>query len=321
MAMRWFALARCGVGTATLALVLQACASTAGPVVRSSRPVQRADSLAMAGERGLDTAELGSLSVTPFRTASTDPTITALGFALAELLTTDLARSARLTLVERGRLDAVLRELDLAKSGRVDSASAPRVGQLIGARRLILGGVDTMPGGALRLAVRLADVQTGAVADVVDATAPLRDVLAAEKAVAFRLFDALGVTLSPAERALIDTRPTSSLAALVAYGRGLEAELAGDRDRARQEFQRSLSVDPAFRNPRERLEQARALARTDAPGLLPGLRQVNHAVAETVDRLNRPLDSVTSLSRPTPGPSDPSFPSTVVTVVITVRRP
>jgi TolB-like protein len=301
--------------------MLQGCASGSATAVRSSRPVIAVDSSALAAERALATAELGSLSVTPFRTASADPTITALGFALAELLTTDLARSARLTLVERGRLDAVLRELDLVKTGRIDSASAPRVGQLIGARRLILGGVDTMPGGALRLAVRIADVQTGAVNDVLDATAPLRDVLAAEKAVAFRLFDALGVALSPAERALIEARPTQSLAALVAYGRGLEAELAGGRQRARQEFQRSLDVDPSFRNPRDRLEQARTIARTDAPGLLPGLRSVNHAVAETVDRLNRPLDFITSLSRPTPGPSDPSFPSTVVTVVITVRRP
>jgi TolB-like protein len=300
--------------------MLQGCASGSGPLVRSARAIG-ADSAVLAGERAIATAELGSLSVTPFRTVGTDPTITALGFALAELLTTDLARSARLTLVERGRLDAVLRELDLVKSGRVDSASAPRVGQLIGARRLVLGGLDTLGGGVLRLAVRVADVQTGVVAEVLDATAPLRDVLAAEKAVAFRLFEALGVSLTPAERAQIESRPTQSLAALVAYGRGLEAELAGDRQRATREFQRSLEVDPTFRNPRDRLAQARTVARTDAPGLLPGLRQINHAVSETIDRLNRPLDFVTSLSRPTPGPSDPSFPSTVVTVFVTVRRP
>ncbi|MCU0635741.1 MAG: hypothetical protein MUE41_12770, partial [Gemmatimonadaceae bacterium] len=151
--------------------------------------------------------------------------------------------------------------------------------------------------------------------------APLRDVLAAEKAVAFRLFDALGVVLTPAERALVDARPTQNLAALVAYGRGLEAELNGDRRRATQEYQRALEVDPAFTNARERLGSARAIARTDAPGLLPGLRPANPALAETVDRLNRPLDFVTSLTRPTGGPSDPAFPSTVVTVVITIRRP
>jgi hypothetical protein len=40
-----------------------------------------------------------------------------------------------------------------------------------------------------------------------------------------------------------------------------------------------------------------------------------------VDRVNHPIDLITSLSRPVGGPGDPSFPSTIVTVVVTVTRP
>nr|MCU0636691.1 CsgG/HfaB family protein [Gemmatimonadaceae bacterium] len=253
------------------AWVLQGCASANPSVIRGGRAAS-ADSALVARERGLVDAPEGTLSVTPFRTTTADPTISALGFALADLLTTDLARSARLALVERGRLDEVLRELDLARSGRVDSTTAPRVGRLVGARRLILGGIDTLPGGTLRIAARIADVSTGGVAQALDASAPLRDVLAAEKAIAFRLFDALGVVLTPAERALVEARPTRSLAALVAYGRGLESELRGDRAGATRDYLRAIDADPDFRRPRERLSETRALARTDAPGLLPGLR-------------------------------------------------
>jgi TolB-like protein len=284
-------------------------------------PIVAADSSAIAREQQVGGAARGTLSVAPFVVTVADPSLRALGFALADLLTTDLARSSSLALVERGRLDAVLRELDLVKSGRVDSASAPRVGRLVGAERLVLGGLDTLPGGVLRVGVRVAEVASGQVARAIDAQAPLRDVLAAEKALAFQLFDALGVTLSPAERALVSARPTQDLAALLAYGRGLEAELGGDRRRAAVEYQRAIDADPSFTVPRERLSGIRTLARTDAPGLLPGLKPINHAIAETVDRLNRPLDFVTSFSRPSGGPSDPTFPSTVVTVVITVRRP
>ena len=277
----------------------------------------------MLREQGGGAAARGALGVTPFRLSTSDARLTALGYALADLLVTDLSRSSQLQLVERSRLGDVLRELDLTKSGRVDSASAPRVGQLLKARRLVLGTIDTMPNGDLRLSARIADVESGVLEEAVDARAPLADVLAAEKAVAFRLFDALGVTLTPAERARIESRSVANLASLSAYGRGVQAELVGDRRRALDEFARALRITPTFDAAGERVTQLKTIARSsvNAPTLLPGVREINAPETGTVDRLNRPLDFITSLTRPSGGASDPSFPSTVVTVVVTVRRP
>ena len=310
----------CGV----VACAVSACASggAGAGAVRTRVASDSAAAAAIQRESG-GAAAKGALGVTPFRLSTADPRLSALGFALADLLVTDLSRSAQLQLVERSRLNDVLRELDLTKSGRVDSSSAPRVGQLLRARRLVLGTIDTMPNGELRLAARIADVQSGVLESALDARAPLSDVLAAEKVVAFRLFDALGVTLTPAERARIEDRPAASLASLTAYGRGVEAELAGDRRRALDEFERALRIAPGFDAAGERATQLKSIARAsaNAPTLLPGVREISAPEAGTVDRLNRPLDFITSLTRPSGGSSDPSFPSTVVTVVVTVRRP
>jgi TolB-like protein len=310
---------------AVSALVSGGCASNAtiarGVVTRTS--VDSASAAALQREQGAGATPRGTLGVTPFRIVGGDARMTALGFALADLLVTDLSGSAQLQLVERARLGEVLRELDLGRSGKFDSSTAPRVGQLLRARRLVLGSLDTLPSGELRLSARIADVETGVLEQALDARAPFSDILAAEKAVAFRLFDALGVSLTPAERTRIEARQVTSLSSLDAYGRGVQAELQGDRRRAVDEFERAFRIDPGFGAANVRAAQLKttASANVNAPTLLPGVRQINAPEAGTVDRLNRPLDFITSLTRPSGGSSDPSFPSTVVTVVVTVRRP
>ena len=114
-----------------------------------------------------------------------------------------------------------------------------------------------------------------------------------------------------------------NIESLDAYGRGVQAELAGNRRRALEEFERALRISPQFEAAVDRAGQLKANARSqaNAPSLIPGVREINAPEAGTVDRLNRPLDIITSLTRPSGGASDPSFPSTVVTVVLTVRRP
>jgi hypothetical protein len=300
----------------------QGCASrpAAAPLPAATDAVARERAAAtLAGSEGV-------IGIPPFSVAPGDSALAPLGFALADLLATDLSRSARVQLVERARLGEVLRELDLAAAGRVDSATAPRVGRILQARRLLVGSIGTAPGdrNTLRLGVRVADVPTGVLAQTIDARAPLDDVLAAEKALVLRIFDALGVVLAPSERAAVEERPTANLAALLAYGRGVQRQLDGDFRGAQDEFRRARRLDPSFRAARERGEQARALSEsgsTGSPVSIPGVRAVDAAVAGTLDRLNRPLDLLTTVVRSAGSAGDPSFPSTIATVVIRVTRP
>lgn len=306
---------------AGLVVATAACAS--GGAGRMAPTATVRDSAALASELAGGSVLSSAIGIPPFQMLSQSPEYSALGFALADLLTTDLSRSANVSLVERSRLNEVVRELDLAKSGRMDAASAPKLGKLLRAKRLVLGSIDTQTAGELRLSVRVADVETGVLDGAVDARAPLADILAAEKALAFRLFDALGVTLSPAERSSIEAYATTSIPALNAYGRGVQATMLGDQRRAVNEFESAFVVDPNFQLARERAQSLKSDIRgtATAPSVLPGMRAINEPVNGTVDRVNRPLDILTSLSRPLGGPGDPSFPSTVVTVILTVNRP
>jgi curli biogenesis system outer membrane secretion channel CsgG len=64
------------------------------------------------------------------------------GNDLSSMLTNELAGTEKFKVVERAKLGHVLDEQDLGASGRVDKASAAKVGKLTGAQYLVMGTVS-----------------------------------------------------------------------------------------------------------------------------------------------------------------------------------
>lgn len=309
-----------GLASWTVLTALTAC----GGARPTPAPAPRAgDRAALAAEQNGRVVQ-GTVGIPPFAASKADTTLTPLAYALADLVSTDLSRSGKVRIVERARFAEVLRELDLVETGRVDSATAPRVGHLVSAQRLIFGNVDAMPDGrTLRLGARVGDVERATVSRAVDATAPLAEILAAEKQLVFRLFESLGVTLTPAERAAIEATPTRNLSALLAYGRGVQRWYEGDYRGANRAFRDATRLDPNFKAAAERSDQVRMLGAvgTATPVTIPGVRPLDGAISTTVDRLNRPLDLTVNVSRNASTAVDAGFPSTQATVIIKVGRP
>ena len=285
---------------------------------------------AIVNERSLQVASFPerSLGVAPFAVASSDTLIEPLAYGLADILITDLQRSGQLQIVDRLRLDALLREIQLVEAGRVDPATAPRVGKLVGARRLVIGALSQRPGGQIAIDARIADVASGTVQNAVSAAAPLADILAAEKELALRLLGQLGVNLTPAARARIEERPTRNIAALLAYSRAVRFEVRGDYARAAQEYRTALRLDPTFSLAGERLSQVPGSAppppsRADANADRSRASSVGRASAVTIDRLNPVFFSPLG-GGPRAGAgsiADPTFPSQTVIVLITITTP
>lgn len=83
------------------------------------------------------------------------------GNIVAERFTTELIRLKRLKVVERDQIERVLSELKLQNAGAIDPESAKRIGRMLGADLLIIGGMVELPGAVLELNVRLAEVESG----------------------------------------------------------------------------------------------------------------------------------------------------------------
>jgi len=187
-----------------------------------------------------------TVAVLPLRFTGSDSSLRPLGRGLAELLTTDLARSAQLTVVERARIQAVLDELALQQSGQTDATTNVRAGRLLRAGRLVQGSILQLDASRLRVDAAVVDVPTTRVAGVAQESDELEQLLTLEKRIALELFDELGVTLTVAERNAIEQRPTRSLAAFLSYSRGLTAEDERRYDDASRLYRDAMRLDPGF---------------------------------------------------------------------------
>lgn len=271
----------------------------------------KAAKAALASENKLDPAKIParSFAVLPFSVDQRDTVIRPLAFGLADLLTGDLSRSPELHLVERLRTNAMLRELDMVDAGITDPRQGPRVGRLVGARRLMLGSASRSGPETVRLDARVVDVIAGTVQDVVSAEAPLDRVIEAEKQLALLLFERLGITLTPAQRTRVEQRQTTQLNALVAYGRGIEAEARGDAAGATVAFEEASRLDVAF---------AAARSQATASAAPASSSQRASSVARVLDLTTTAVNAPVATRLPE-AVDAPLAPSSLLTLIFTIR--
>jgi TolB-like protein len=84
-----------------------------------------------------------------------------LGKGMAEMMVAELVRNPRVRVVEREQLASALAEQDLAAAGRVEAATAAKVGRLLGARHLLMGSFIVDGRENVRLDVRAVNSETG----------------------------------------------------------------------------------------------------------------------------------------------------------------
>lgn len=174
------------------------------------------DALAREAELARTPPQPRSVAVFPFLYTGTDSTFRPLSRALAEMLTTDLSQSSRVRVLERVRVQLLVDEMKLSESGLADPATAARSGRLLGAEHVVQGRVEgTEAALALRAAV-VRPARRGATPPPVSRSGEVRRLFELEKELAFGLFRALGVDLTPAERELVSRRPTENLQAVLA---------------------------------------------------------------------------------------------------------
>jgi tetratricopeptide (TPR) repeat protein len=228
----------------------------------SQRELRDAARAAIADEQRLasDPGDERTIAVLPFRITSTNPAYAPLGRGLADLIVSDLGRVAALTLLERGRVQALLDELALSDSGRVDAGTASRSGRLLRAGRMVTGTLDIPGTQAVLFSASTVRVRTADVEHPATRTGTLDQLFDLEKALVVDLIESMGVPFSAAERKAIDGyRPTRSIEAFLAYSRGLSALDAGRLDDALNFFDNARTLDPGFRAAAQRGGEVRSI--------------------------------------------------------------
>lgn len=100
------------------------------------------------------------LAVLPFRCSTPDASDpAAIADELTSTLTSRLANSRLVSLVERDQLDKVFEELDLSRNARFNPAEVAKIGRLLGAKQLLLGSFY-QDAKAMRVDARIVDTET-----------------------------------------------------------------------------------------------------------------------------------------------------------------
>lgn len=231
------------------------------------------------------------VAVLPLAFQGADDKYKPLGRGLAAMVTTDLANVSRLRVVERIRLQALLDELKLSQSEYVNASTAPRVGRMLGAGRLVGGSYFVTSDEELRLDVTIASLGAELRFPPVDGeSGRLEELFRLQKRVVFRIIDQLDVELTPQERARLEEVPTNNLQAFLAFCRGLEDEDRGNFGAAQNHYEQSQALDPGFSAPRQRKSKMEGLS---AAGGSPEMAMASATRAETgttsIDLLNERL--------------------------------
>jgi tetratricopeptide (TPR) repeat protein len=199
-----------------------------------------------------------TVAVMPFTFTGSDTSLKPIERGFAELVTTDLSRVSALTVVERERIQALLDEIALQQNGTA-AGTGVRAGKIIGAGRMVAGSIQQQ-GSTLQTDAFVTDMATTQPSAQTRDSRALDDLFTMEKQIVLGLVQNMGITLTVAERNAIEQRPTRSLAAFLAFSRGLELSDRGQFDAASRQFDNALRLDPSFGSAAQKSQEAKSAA-------------------------------------------------------------
>jgi tetratricopeptide (TPR) repeat protein len=187
-----------------------------------------------------------TLAVFPLNYYGSDSKYEPLSRGFSEMISIDLAKVKKLTVLERIRLKAVMDELEFSKSSQVDQSSAPRMGKILSARLLYSGSFDVTDEDNLKMEVNSWDINKNESGEWLNKTGKVEDLFLLEKEIVFDIINQIGIELTQDEKEQIERIPTNNINAFLEYSKGLEMQDNGQFDEAAVFFSNAIGIDPNF---------------------------------------------------------------------------
>ena len=184
-----------------------------------------------------------TLSVSDFRVESDNAAHKYLGKGLARLVAAELARSKQVDLVEREQMQRLLEEQELSLSDLADDERQLEIGRMLAAQHIVFGEVIDL-GGPVLLSLRMSDTATGKVEWQETTTEKLESYDYIGAFFARSILAALGAPVEKATEQKVARKEVKDAQAIVTLSAGIDALDRGQKDRARQAFERVKRIDP-----------------------------------------------------------------------------
>ena len=170
-----------------------------------------------------------------------------LGKGISSMMISDLSVVQEIQLVERDRMQDLVKEIDMQQTKYFDSTTSVKVGKMVGAEYVVIGAFASAKP-QMRIDTRVVRVATGEIVKTAQVTGDQDKFFDLEQALANKLIDGLGIALSPEEqnRLLAQQRSNrvDNLATLASYSQALALYDRGDYGGAAQRIGPALQASP-----------------------------------------------------------------------------
>ena len=204
-----------------------------------------------------------TVAVLPFVNSaigSTNAELAPLSKGIADLMITELAQNPGIRVVERENIQKLLDEQNLARDGRVDDATAARIGKLLGAKHMVTGSFLTDRSGTMVLTIKSIDTETGRIEWADMDRGKTDDFLAIVARVGAKANKGLKLPdLTPAARqtseAKAERQKKVPFQAVMMYSRAISAQDAGNKAEAITLFRQTVAKFPEFADAEKALKK------------------------------------------------------------------
>jgi TolB-like protein len=188
-------------------------------------------------------------------------------YGIPAMLTTDLEETAMFNIVDRERINDILKEIELQKSGLVDPKTAVTIGKLTAAKYILTGTFMEMKG-QLKITGQVFSVEKGIQLRATSVTGKTENFFMLEKDLFTRVTKIMGVIMDEEKQAkILSTFETTSMyASLKNYAGeialmmadelrkvGKEGEAEDLQKSAKQNFKEALEYDPNYERAKRNL--------------------------------------------------------------------
>jgi tetratricopeptide (TPR) repeat protein len=210
-------------------------------IAESQRMAQAA--LIQEQQLGAVTPDSKTLAVCYYADLSPDKSLRAFQKGLVAMVISDLSKIKSVKIVERVRLQALLAEMKLGQTGIVDVKTAPRIGRLLGADKLVVGALAQ---GSIAVTTTMTSASQGGVMGTASLTVEQDNFFEIPASIVSSVAEIAGIDLSAEESQAIGVPQTKSFQAVTFYGLALEAIDAGNWSEALDLFSKAAAEDPGF---------------------------------------------------------------------------
>lgn len=190
-------------------------------------------------------ADAKRIAILYFDNGSDNAELSRLRKGLADMLISDLSKVKMLNVIERARLEEILKEQKLNNSKEFDPSTASKVGKLLGVQYILTGSFFDMLG-SMRIDARIIDVETGKIIKSEGIDGATNTFFDLEKKLVVKIAGGLNVDLA-AEKTTASSKETSlSYDTSLLYSDGLEQMDKGETSKAIDTFKKVLQKNPDF---------------------------------------------------------------------------